>query len=409
MTDKTPITFGRPVFWLYMIKRTSLQVFPENSLAGSIVLFGRVLKDNGLLVSIPTVMDALAGISCVGVDNRDDFKTVLKSTFMTRMEESALFDRLFQEFWIDRSAEAEESKIGRDESVSGISHPDEAPPDDEVFLAETAVASSQEQAAWDARPHMMYSPREVLRSRDFKDIPEGYDARMARLVREIVAPLLRRASKRSRPVYSGSSLDFRRIFRRNVKYGGEIYELPGLKPKLRIKRIVFLCDVSGSMNLYQKFMLRFIREIHQLPTKVETFVFATDLHRITPLLARLPFVRAMEEVGRTVRDWSGGTRIGHCFQKFTSLWGGAMLGSSTVMLIHSDGWDRGEPELLEREMSKLHRRAYRVLWINPLLSGPSYEPTCRGMRAALPHIDSLLPGHNILSLERIAGTLKSFL
>jgi uncharacterized protein len=389
----------------------SPEIFSENSLTGSILLFGRLLRENGFAVSTPTVMDALAGISCVGVDNRDDFKTVLKSTFMTRMEESALFDRLFQEFWVDRfaEAEAEASTTGRDESASGISDPDEAPPDDEVFLAETVVASSQEQAAWDARPHVMYSPREVLRSRDFKEIPEGYDARMARLVREIVAPLLRRASRRSRPVDSGISLDFRRIFRRNVKYGGEIYELPGLKPRLRIKKIVFLCDVSGSMNLYQKFMLRFIREIHQLPTKVETFVFATELHRITPLLVRLPFARAMEEVGRTVRDWSGGTRIGRCLRKFTTLWGGSMLGSSTVVLIHSDGWDRGEPALLEKEMAKLHRRAYRVLWINPLLSGPSYEPTCRGMRAALPHIDSFLPGHNILSLERIAGTLKGFL
>lgn len=356
-------------------------------------------------------MDALAGISCVGVDNRDDFKTVLKATFMTRVEESALFDRLFQEFWVDRlaGAEAEASTIGRDESAPGISDPDEAPPDDEVFLAETVVANSQEQEAWNARPHVMYSPREILKNQDFIDIPEGHDHRVARLVREIVAPLLRRASRKSRPVYSGISLDFRRIFRRNVKYGGEIYELPGLKPRLRIKRIVFLCDVSGSMNLYQKFMLRFIREIHQLPTKVETFVFATDLHRITPLLVRLPFARAMKEVGRTVRDWSGGTRIGQCLRKFTTLWGGSMLGSSTVVLIHSDGWDRGEPALLEKEMAKLHRRAYRVLWINPLLSGPSYEPTCRGMRAALPHIDSLLPGHNLLSLERIAGTLKGLL
>jgi uncharacterized protein len=389
----------------------SQQILAENSLAGSIVLFGRLLKDNGFLVSTPTVMDALAAVSWVGVDNRGDFKTVLSATFMTRMEESALFDRLFQEFWVDRSAEAEaeQSTIGRDESSSGISHPDEAPLDDEVFLAEAAVANSQEQEAWNARPHVMYSPREILRSQDFRDIPEGYDHRMARLVREIVAPLLRRASRKSRPVYSGISLDFRRIFRRNVKYGGEIYEIPGLKPRLRIKRIVFLCDVSGSMNRYQKFMLRFVREIHRLPTKVETFVFATDLHRITPLLVHLPFTRAIEEVGRTVRDWSGGTRIGQCLRKFTTLWGGSMLGSSTVVLIHSDGWDRGEPELLEREMAKLHRRAYRVLWINPLLSGPSYEPTCRGMHAALPHIDSFLPGHNILSLERIAGTLKGFL
>ncbi|MBI5250901.1 MAG: VWA domain-containing protein [Desulfomonile tiedjei] len=384
-------------------------IFPENSLAGSIVLFGRVLKGNGFMVSIPAVMDALTGVSCVGLENRDDFKTVLKATFLTRQEESALFDRLFHEFWVNRPADTETDESGRGEKFQGISGPDGESPDEGVFLSEEGVSDSQEQEAWNAKPYVIYSPSEILRQQDFRDVPEGRDYWMAKLVREIAAPLLRRASKRRRPVNSAISLDFRRIFRRNVKYGGQIYELPGLSPKPKIKKLVFLCDVSGSMNAYQKFMLRFVKELQQLPTKVESFVFATDLHRITPLLARLPFRKAMAEIGRTVRDWSGGTRIGRSLKKFTDHWGDSLLGSSTVVLIHSDGWDRGEPALLEHEMAKIHRRAYRVFWINPLLGGPSYEPTCRGMRTALPHVDYFLPGHNLLSLERISGTLRGFL
>jgi uncharacterized protein len=156
-------------------------------------------------------------------------------------------------------------------------------------------------------------------------------------------------------------------------------------------------------------MLRFIKEVQELPTQVETFVFATRLSRITPLLARLPFTRAMVEIGKTVRDWHGGTRIGSCLQQFTSFRGGAMLRSSTVIMIFSDGWDRGDPLVLEREMTKLHLRCYRVIWINPLLGGASYEPTCRGMKTALPHIDSFLPGHNVASIERLAGTLRAIL
>jgi hypothetical protein len=255
----------------------------------------------------------------------------------------------------------------------------------------------------------MYSPREILKEYDFKDVPAGYDDRIARIIREILAPLFRRFGVRKRAVPFGTTLDFRKMMRRNVRYGGEILELPRLKPKRRIKRLVFLCDVSGSMNPYLRFVLRFIKEVQQLPTRVETFVFATRLHRITPVLSRLPFASALQEVSHTVRDWSGGTRIGSCLEEFNAFRGGAMLGSSTVLLIHSDGWDRGDTALLEREMARIHRRAYRVLWINPLLGGPSYEPTCRGMQAALPHIDSFIPGHNIAGLERLAGTLRGLL
>ncbi len=385
------------------------KIVPEGSLAGSIIQFSRVLKDKGFLISTPTVMDAMSGVRCVGLENRSDFKAVLKATFMTREEESALFDRLFQEFWVDRLTETELAQTCGDEELECMSDLNEGTPEDEIFLSEAVKSDSQKQEApADAKPYVIYSPAEVLRQQDFKDIPEGYDYRMARLVREIAAPLLKRISRRRRSVDSGISLDFRRIFRRNLKYGGQIYELPELKPKLRIKKLVFLCDVSGSMSAYQRFMLRFIKELQKLPTKVEIFVFATDLHRITPLFKRLPFSKAMEEIGRTAQDWSGGTRIGQSLEKFTNQWGDSILGGSTVVLIHSDGWDRGEPTLLEKEMAKIHRRAYRILWINPLLGGPSYEPTCRGMRTALPHVDYFLPGHNLLSLERVSGTLRGF-
>ncbi len=251
--------------------------------------------------------------------------------------------------------------------------------------------------------------RRYLRDQDFKEVPNNLDRRIDHLIKEIVAPLLRRLGARRRAAAVGTNLDFRRLLRKNVQYGGEIFELPRLRQRLRIKRLVFLCDVSGSMNPYLRFMLRFIKEVQELPTRVETFVFATRLSRITPLLARLPFPKAMEAIGKTVRDWHGGTRIGSCLQQFNSFRGGSMLTSSTVILIFSDGWDRGDPLVLEREMRKLHLRSYRIVWINPLLGGASYEPTCRGMSTALPHIDSFLPSHNITSLERLAGTLRGIL
>jgi len=378
-------------------------------LAGAVISFGTLLKEHGLAVSIPKVMDALAGVSHVGVANIDDFRTVLHACFVTRAEETFLFDRLFREFWIDRFREGSELPETTSSDDEESSPSESSASTEDLLLIEDGPTDSQAQEAEQDRRHATYSPQEVLRERDFRDLPETSDAKIDHLIEEIVAPLLRRLGMRRKTSPQGTQLDFRRLLRRNLLYGGEIFDLPRIKQRLRIKRLVFVCDVSGSMNPYLRFMLRFVKEIQELPTQVETFVFATRLTRVTPLLARLPFARAMEEIGKTVRDWHGGTRIGSCLRQLTSFRGGAILRSSTVVLIFSDGWDRGDPLLLEKEMVKLHLRCYRVIWINPLLGGVAYEPTCRGMKTALPHIDSFLPGHNLASIERLAGTLRGIL
>lgn len=381
---------------------------PQDSLAGAVISFGKLLKEQGLTVSLPKVMDALAGVKYVGVASIEDFRTVLHACFVTRAEETFLFDRLFREFWIERFQDLSECDPGLTTEDLESSSPDTSQTED-IVLAEQGASDAGEDDRREAQSAVTYSPQEILRARDFRDLPDIFDERVDHLIREIVSPLIRRLGARRRSAAEGTRLDFRRLLRRNMLYGGEIYNLPRLRQKLRIKRLVFVCDVSGSMNPYLRFLLRFIKEIQDLPTQVETFVFATRLTRITPLLVRLPFSRAMEEVGKTVQDWQGGTRIGSCLQQLSSFRGGAVLRSSTVVLIFSDGWDRGDPLILEREMIKLHLRCYRVIWINPLLGGVAYEPTCRGMRTALPHVDSFLPGHNIASIERLAGTLRGIL
>jgi len=358
------------------------------------------------VVTTPAVLDAMSCVCRVGVENVSDFRTVLKAVFTTRVEEYGPFDRLFQEFWLNPALRIQNSVDISSPEDSESGQPQQK---DEVFPAEASVSDSQEMEAWNARPLVMYSPREVLRETDFKDVPEFQDYRMARLIRELLRPFLRSTRIRKRPIVSGPAPNFRKLLRKNIQYGGEIYELPALKPRRRIRRLVFLCDVSGSMNPYLAFMLRFIRELQAVPAKVETFVFATRLHRVTQVLTRDPFAVALEKIGRTVKDWAGGTRIGSCLEEFTSYNGGALLGPSTIVLIFSDGWDRGDRVLLEREMIKIHRRAYRVLWINPLLGGSLYEPTCRGMKTALAHVDWFLPGHNVVSLERLAWTLRGLM
>lgn len=381
---------------------------PHDTLAGAVISFGKLLKEHGFTVSIPKVMDALTSVSYVGVTHIEDFRTALHACFVTRAEEKFLFERLFVEFWVDRFKELSESDLTMPSEEIESADADMAGTED-IMLLEPGDADGQGEEPGQEQPSVAYSPQEILRERDFRELPETLDARVDHLIKEIVAPLIRRLGARRRAAPQGTQLDFRRLFRRNMLYGGEIYNLPRIRQRLRIKRLVFVCDVSGSMNPYLRFMLRFIKEIQDLPTQVETFVFATRLTRITPMLVRLPFARAMEEIGKAVQDWQGGTRIGSCLQQLTSFRGGAILRSSTVVLIFSDGWDRGDPSVLEREMIKLHLRCYRVIWINPLLGGVAYEPTCRGMKTALPHVDSFLPGHNIASIERLAGTLRGIL
>lgn len=387
---------------------------PEESFAGAVISFGRLLKDHGLAVSPASLMDALSAIAKVGVESVEDFKQALKSVFLTRVEETETFERLFFEFWLERSSLAPD--FLRADDKSPLRRNDLSPGDDEAASAEEDVVASvaglsdsQDLEARNALPYVMYSPREVLRNVDFKELPEGEDPRMARLIREILQPFLKRSGSRRRSVESGVSVDFRLLFRKCSRYGGEILEIPRLKKKRRVKKLVFMCDVSGSMNPYLRFMLRFIKELQHVPTRVETFVFATRLHRVTPLLVRLPFHRAMEEISHAVKDWSGGTRIGASLAELNAYRGGGMITSSTVLLLHSDGWDRGDLDLLEREMTKVQRKAYRLIWINPLLGSSQYEPTCRGMKTALPHVDSFLPGHNMGALERLVRTLRGLL
>jgi len=286
---------------------------PEQSVAAAIIDFARVLKQAGFSVSTPSIMDALAGAACTGMDDVGTFRSVLRATFMTSVEQSVTFDRLFEEFWLAASNGALQ-----DTQEAGQTGADAVDPSHSFFAAGSGLAEFQQGGSWSGQPCIIYSPQEVMRDQNFGALSDAHDERIAQLIRELLAPLLRRAGVRRRPFSHGTALDFRKILRRSTRYGGEIFELPRLKPRRRVKRLVFLCDVSGSMNPYLKFMLRFIRELQDLPTRVETWVFATRLHRITPLMRRLPFAQAMREVARTVKDWSGGTRIGACLQQFTA-------------------------------------------------------------------------------------------
>src|SRR6266545_1567981 len=238
---------------------------------------------------------------------------------------------------------------------------------------------------------------------DFSTFPAEDLDEVARLTVLIARRLARRVSRRRRPTRRAGVMDFRRTMRANMMKS-EIIELRRRERRRRKVRLVLLCDVSGSMDLYSRFLLQFLYALQNVFGRVETFTFATRLTRVSDLLRGTSYKRALRRL-TAVRDWSGGTRIGDSLRDFNAAWA-HLLDRRTIVLLLSDGWDTGEPDVLAHEMLTLKRRAGRVIWLNPLLGNPSYEPLTRGMAAALPLIDHFAAAHNLASLRELAGHLS---
>jgi len=204
----------------------------------------------------------------------------------------------------------------------------------------------------------------------------------------------------------GRLLDLRRTLRAGLRHGGELVELQRRSPREKPRPLVLICDISGSMEQYTRMLLHFMHTVFSQRRRVEAFLFATRLTRVTRQLAHRGVDRAVSEVSRTVPDWAGGTRIGDALKTFNYRWSRRVLGSRAVVMVISDGWDRGDPEALSAELARLQRSCHRLVWLNPLLGSGDYQPLTRGMQAALPHVDDFMPVHNLTSLEQLARNLN---
>lgn len=234
---------------------------------------------------------------------------------------------------------------------------------------------------------------------------EEVDA-VKRLMRALTFRLGERRTRRLHPG-RGQRLDLRRTLRLSYKTGGEVMIWALREPKLKPRPLVILADISGSMERYTRLLLHFIYGLAQSHNQpVEAFVFSTRLTRITRQLQEKNIERALGDISQAVPDWAGGTRTGESLKKFNYDWGRRVLGRGAMVLFISDGWDRGDVNLLGTEMARLHRSCHRLIWLNPLLGSPVYEPLTRGAQAVLPHVDDFLPVHNLASLEDLATHLE---
>jgi uncharacterized protein with von Willebrand factor type A (vWA) domain len=214
-----------------------------------------------------------------------------------------------------------------------------------------------------------------------------------------------RLSRRRAPDQRGTSLDVRRMIRRSLRTGGDPVDRPLRARKDVPRKLVVLCDVSGSMDSYARALLLFLHAVVGTGRGVEAFAFGTRLSRLTPELATRDPDAALDKCTEAVVDWGSGTRIGASLREFNEVYGRRALSRGAIVLIVSDGWEREDPDLVGREMAKLARAAYAVVWVNPLKGNPQYQPLAGGMRAALPYVDRFLPGHNLRSLEELAAVL----
>jgi uncharacterized protein with von Willebrand factor type A (vWA) domain len=361
------------------------------------VAFTQILRGLGLSVPTSSTHTYASALCETGLGSRDTTYWVGRSTLVRRMEDIALYDRAFAVFFEGRRSSGADEGVEEplsitiavdtdDESGDGDQGPDDSTNDDVIELR--------------------FSATEILRHKDFAEYSADELAQAQELMghlRLIGAP---RASLRRGPTSRRTATpDIRRTVRSAIRAGGEPIERHHLAATPRLRRLVLLLDVSGSMEPYARALLRFVHAAVAGRQKVEAFTLGTRLTRVTRELAcRDPDI-AVRAAGQRVADWSGGTRLGSGLRQFNDEWGVRGLARNSIVVILSDGWDRGDPAELGAEMERLQRVTHRLIWVNPLKVTPGYAPLARGMAAALPYVDRFVEGHSVAAMEELTRVI----
>jgi len=372
----------------------------SSALVHNLLVFGRVLRAAGVHVHRERMVDAIQATEWIGLRSRTDLRATLSSLLVHRHEDLAVFNQAFDLFFrAHHSSELDLPLFSLGERARVVTRRDAGAPQ------RVDVESSASEAASTAFAVGAYSTVEVARSKDFADFTAAeLDAARRLMMRMLWRPGMRRTRRWRRASRGG--IDMPRLLRTNLMRGGELIELPRRIRRHAFRPIVVLADVSGSMDRYSRMLLAFASGLTRSARHVESFVFATRLTRVSRYVAAPTGYRVVSRMVRDLHDWGGGTRIGEALRTFNTTWARRVMRHGPVVLIVSDGWDRGDPQLLSRELARLRRRCSRLIWLNPLLGSVGYEPLTRGMQAALEHIDDFMPAHNLRSLEDLSAHLQ---
>jgi uncharacterized protein with von Willebrand factor type A (vWA) domain len=366
-----------------------------DAIVGHVVTFGRVLREAGLEIGPGRVADALQALDAVDLARQEDVYFSLRQTLVSRHDELDLFDRAYSAWFLRAPVLPPVRQRTAAETLTRVGES----PTDRLRADETDEQPGDDPLELGASGH------ELLRDKDFAELTGDELRRVRELIARIARTRPERSSRRRTADARGDRLDVRRLIRHSLRTGGDPLDRPYRARKAVPRKLVVLCDVSGSMDSYARALLLFLHAVVGTGRGVEAFAFGTRLSRLTPDLATRDPDAALQRCTEAVVDWGSGTRIGASLREFNEVYGRRALSRGAIVLIVSDGWEREDPDLVGREMAKLARAAYAVIWVNPLKGNPEYQPLAGGMRAALPYVDRFLPGHNLRSLEELAAVL----
>jgi uncharacterized protein with von Willebrand factor type A (vWA) domain len=369
--------------------------------------FARTLRDNGFKVGLAETRDALAVLASPAANSAASLKPALRSLFCATHSDWDRFDEIFNAFWLGRHMRQARTLAGAPTAAAAPKRQlgEPTPSRGEPGLPDRTERRNDAEgdAATDGRGRRQGASRfENLATTDLRHIVDPDEvvqthALAARLARVMRARLVRREQVRRR----GRRLDLRRTIHRNVSHGGTLLELAWRRRKIKPLRLVLLLDASGSMSLYTAFFVRFLHGVVDAFREAEAFVFHTRLAHVSPSLRDRDVTRAVDKLALMAQGIGGGTRIGESLATFNRWHARRVINSRTAVMIVSDGYDTGEPAQLGREMCRLRRRCRRIIWLNPLIGWRDYNPSARGMQAALPYVDLFAPAHNLESLAAL--------
>ncbi len=401
-----------------MAEQLPLDIPDNPKLAQNITHFARALRKAGLPIGTGRVVDAIRAVQAAGFTEKRDFYWTLHACFVNRPEHRTVFAQVFRLYWRDprylehmmsmmlpairgvqeeRKADAAEKRAAEallDGVERDLPESTEQQEESEIEINATQTASSEER----------------LRNLDFEQMSTSEIAQAKRMLSRLNLPVKPIESRRGQASHLGHRIDRARTLRSAMRQGGELRDIAHLQPKPRWPNLVALCDISGSMSQYSRIILHFLHAVSNTKgagwAKVHAFTFGTRLTNITRHLHQRDVDAALAAAGAEAQDWEGGTRIGECLHQFNRDWSRRVMGQGAVVLLITDGLERGDPDLLEKEIERLHLSSRRLIWLNPLLRWDGFAPKAQGVATMLPHVDSFRAGHSIASLEDLAAVIS---
>jgi hypothetical protein len=385
---------------------------PEQSrIIANLLQFGRLLRLSGMPVGSQQIAELAQALACLDLSRREDVYQACRSILVKDVAQFDVFEQVFNLFWLQSLEWLFElnqvvNPAHSQQEQNELPESDQAQTGRMRRLPEEAASEGQE-AAFEDDVHGAYSPLESLWEKDFRELTQVELRAAKQIIKNLIFRFEQRSTRRKvRALKRAEYLDFRRIFRQNLRYGGEIIEIAWSERKRKPRPVVVLCDISGSMARYSQLFLHFMYALVQQKGQIEAFVFGTRLTYVTPALRYHAVGEVIRQMSGAVMDWSGGTRIGASLREFNFKWSRRMLRRGAVVILISDGWDRGNTDLLKQEMARLRRTGYGLVWLNPLAGEPGYEPLVKGMQAALPYVDYHLPLNNLRNLQALVDRLQ---